>query len=117
MKRQRTTRKGDQTEKRKEKRVRRNFVDPSQMKASWLKALVCIFQHGRPVPYITGHAFCTGVSHPSIETPEHTVKWTILNKLIELKLAYMNGDSNVVLTTAGRGMSRSLNDKPILGYD
>lgn len=100
-----------------DKRINRNFVDPSGMKASWLKALVCIFQHGKPVPYVTGHAFCTGVHHGSIDSSDHTINWKVLSGLFELKLAYVDGDGNVNLTGSGRGIGRSLNDKPIMGYD
>ena len=117
MKRQRTTRKGDQTEPRKDKRLGRSFVDPSKMKASWLKALVCLFQHGRPAPFITGHVFCYGVRHPSIDKPDHTINWRVLSELFNLKLAYVDGSGSVNLTGAGRGIGRSLSDKPILGYD
>ena len=108
---------GQNDEPRKDKRVRRNFVDPSQMKASRLKGLVCLWQHGSPVPMITGHAFCSGVDHPSIQKPEHMVNWKVLHDLFELKLAYLDTDGNVSLTGAGREIGRSLSDKPILGYD
>lgn len=99
------------------RKIRRTFVDPSKLRASELKALVCLYLHGKPVPFLTGHAFCRQVSHPSIEPPECTIGWKIINSLVDNKLALFDNDSNINLTGAGKGIGRSLADKPILGYD
>lgn len=115
MKRRRPVRREGQPS-RQDTRVRRNFVDPSKMKASELKALVCLYLHGKPAPFLTGHAFCTKAHHPSISPMECIIPWRIVNQLVSLKLA-ANGDVGVVLTGAGKGIGRSLAEKPILGYD
>lgn len=113
--RQTIRREGDTTQKRRQ--VRRTFVDPSKLKASELKALVCLYLYNKPAPFLTGHAFCTTVLHPSVSRRETIIPWKIINSLVSLKLAAMDLDTNVVLTGAGKGIGRSLATKPILGYD
>lgn len=99
-----------------QKRLRRTFVDPSKLKASELKALVCLYLYNKPAPFLTGHAFCTTVSHPSVSRRETIIPWKIINSLVSHRLAVMDR-GNVVLTGAGKGIGRSLSAKPILGYD
>jgi hypothetical protein len=100
-----------------QRQVRRTFVDPSKMKASELKALVCLFLHGKPAPFLTGHAFCSEVVHVSINPRDTFISWKVIKELIRLKLVYFDKDINVQLTGAGRGISRGLSNKPIHGYD
>jgi len=99
------------------RQVRRTFVDPSQLKASELKAVVCLFLHGEAAPFLDGHAFCRRVNHPSIDPPECTIGWQVIKSLVANKLANVNNKNDVILTGAGRGIGRSLANKPILGYD
>ncbi len=99
-----------------EPRLRR--VNPSDMKASELKALVCLFLNHRPAPFITGHAFCSqGITHPSIQREDVTIHWKLIDRLADLGLAFKTPGCDISLTSAGIGIGRSLADKPINGYD
>ena len=110
-------------------KVGRHHVDPSQMKASELKGLVAIYlyhkKNDKPPPFVTGHVFCTGVSHISIDPSDTIIDWKIVNVLEDLKLVkredmIQNNNhtmTHVALTGAGSGIARIFASKPILGYD
>lgn len=90
------------------KRPQKNgtFVNPADLKASELRVLVALFNHKRAAPIASGCIF----------TRDDTFRIHTINRLTEFGLVKADADK-VSLTSAGVGIGRSFQDRPILGYD
>ena len=82
------------------------FVNPADLKASELRALVALLAHGRAAPIASGCIFTT----------ESIFRTKVVDNLLDIGL--VRGDSDKVeLTSAGTGIALSFKDRPIMGYD
>jgi hypothetical protein len=82
------------------------FINPNNLKASELKAIVALFKHGRPAAVSAGHIF----------TKSLVIKWNIINELSSLKIV-TNENGNVSLTSVGVGIGKSFAGRKIFGRD
>ncbi len=82
------------------------FINPNQLKASELKAIVALFKHGRPASISAGHIF----------TKSLIIKWTTIKDLSDMKVI-TNENGIVTLTNTGIGIGKNFAGRRILGYD
>ena len=97
--------------------MKHKSTESKKIKASLIKAIICINQHGKPVPIITGHLFCSNVKHQNIKPDETIINWRVIKELTQLDLVYTDDDNSVRLTRSGKGISKNMINRPIVGYD
>jgi len=84
----------------------RNYVNPKDLKASELKALVALLKHGK-APYTDGLVW----------TRTLVFRLSVCLKLVRLGLVQEVRGQDMALSNAGRGIARIFEKRHILGYD
>lgn len=85
---------------------RPGYVNPADLKASELRALLALLKHGHRAPMTDGHVF----------TSKLVIRFAVCVRLMELGLLYCFEDG-VELSRSGQGIARIFLNRPILGYD
>lgn len=82
------------------------FINPKDLKASQLKAIVALYKHNKPCHISAGY----------ILTKSLNIRWNIIQDLLDLKLIYKE-NNQIKLTPIGCGLGKLFSNKTIIGTD